>query len=250
MPWHLAFPFSTVDERVAAREAISLLRHDPNVTGIRPTYVRGERFTVFVDFREGADRPADQAVYDRTWGHQLVQEAPPREEPVGRRLGSTIRGALESLREPRPRPDEPIHTPPEVREQTISEYIRTSEGRTQLAASMIAPLRQRMDYSSVGRRTFLVDQLPDGALPVYDRDPQPAKLPDWLQPGVFACCEGRVVEIKAVNDGFVRVSTAYADWADNEEEFQANLFSLVWKPCDKPPEPLSVWDRLQGDDLL
>ena len=36
---------------------------------------------------------------------------------------------------------------------------------------MIQPLRERRDYSSVGRKTFLVEQLPDGALPIYDKDP-------------------------------------------------------------------------------
>lgn len=33
------------------------------------------------------------------------------------------------------------------------------------------PLRTRRDYASVGRKTFLVEQLPDGALPIYDKDP-------------------------------------------------------------------------------
>jgi hypothetical protein len=36
---------------------------------------------------------------------------------------------------------------------------------------MIQPLRLRRDYTSVGRKTFLVEQLPDGALPIYDKDP-------------------------------------------------------------------------------
>ena len=36
----------------------------------------------------------------------------------------------------------------------------------------VPPLRQRLDYSPVGRKTFLVEQLPDGALPIYDsREP-------------------------------------------------------------------------------
>jgi hypothetical protein len=35
----------------------------------------------------------------------------------------------------------------------------------------IQPLRLRRDYSAVGRKTFLVEQLPDGALPIYDKDP-------------------------------------------------------------------------------
>ncbi len=36
---------------------------------------------------------------------------------------------------------------------------------------MIQPLRSRRDYTAVGRKTFLVEQLPDGALPIYDKDP-------------------------------------------------------------------------------
>jgi hypothetical protein len=58
-----------------------------------------------------------------------------------------------------------------VKEQLVDKYISTSAGRRHLAASMIQPLRERRDYSSVGRKTFLVEQLPDGALPIYDKDP-------------------------------------------------------------------------------
>jgi hypothetical protein len=32
-------------------------------------------------------------------------------------------------------------------------------------------LRLRRDYTSVARKAFLVEQLPDGALPIYDKDP-------------------------------------------------------------------------------
>jgi hypothetical protein len=59
----------------------------------------------------------------------------------------------------------------EIKQQIISEYIRTAAGRAKLAASMIQPLRLRRDYTAVGRKTFLVEQLPDGALPIYDKDP-------------------------------------------------------------------------------
>jgi hypothetical protein len=58
-----------------------------------------------------------------------------------------------------------------VKEQVVDRFIGTSAGRKRLAASMIQPLRERRDYSSVGRKTFLVEQLPDGALPIYDKDP-------------------------------------------------------------------------------
>jgi len=59
----------------------------------------------------------------------------------------------------------------EQKQQIIGEYLKTAAGRAKLAASMIQPLRLRRDYTSVGRKTFLVEQLPDGALPIYDKDP-------------------------------------------------------------------------------
>ena len=59
----------------------------------------------------------------------------------------------------------------EVKQQLIGDYIKTASGRAKLAASMIQPLRLRRDYTSVARKAFLVEQLPDGALPIYDKDP-------------------------------------------------------------------------------
>lgn len=58
-----------------------------------------------------------------------------------------------------------------LKEQTVDKLIGSSQGRRRLASSMIQPLRERRDYSSVGRKTFLVEQLPDGALAIYDKDP-------------------------------------------------------------------------------
>jgi hypothetical protein len=58
-----------------------------------------------------------------------------------------------------------------VKQRIIGEYIKTPAGRQKLAASMTQPLRTRRDYAAVGRKTFLVEQLPDGALPIYDKDP-------------------------------------------------------------------------------
>ena len=58
-----------------------------------------------------------------------------------------------------------------IKQKLISEYIKSPAGRAKLAASLTQPLRLRRDYTSVGRKTFLVEQLPDGALPIYDKDP-------------------------------------------------------------------------------
>jgi len=58
----------------------------------------------------------------------------------------------------------------DVKQQLVSKYVRTAQGRQILAASMIQPLRMRRDYSAVGRKGLLVEQLPDGALAIYDKD--------------------------------------------------------------------------------
>ena len=57
------------------------------------------------------------------------------------------------------------------RNQVIGSLITSGKGRQRLAASMVSPLRQRRDYTSCGRKAFYVEQLPDGAMPVYDKDP-------------------------------------------------------------------------------
>jgi len=59
----------------------------------------------------------------------------------------------------------------ELKQKILGDYLKTAAGRAKLAASMVQPLRLRRDYTSVGRKTFLVEQLPDGALPIYDKDP-------------------------------------------------------------------------------
>jgi len=60
----------------------------------------------------------------------------------------------------------------QTRYNTIAKHIVNAEGRRRLATSMIQPLRRRRDYSSVGRKAFYVEMLPDGALPIYDKDPE------------------------------------------------------------------------------
>jgi len=59
----------------------------------------------------------------------------------------------------------------QTKQEIISMHIRTAAGRQRLASSMIQPLRRRRDYTSIGRKAFYVEPLPDGALPIYDKDP-------------------------------------------------------------------------------
>jgi len=58
----------------------------------------------------------------------------------------------------------------EQKEKLIATMLSTPEGKYKLAASMQNPLRQRLDYEGVGRRALVVDPLPQGALPYYDKD--------------------------------------------------------------------------------
>jgi len=55
-----------------------------------------------------------------------------------------------------------------TREQLLSSYLSTSEGRATLASSMAEPLRQRIEFSSLARRSLIINPLPDGALPIYN----------------------------------------------------------------------------------
>jgi hypothetical protein len=56
------------------------------------------------------------------------------------------------------------------RNRIIAQYLSSSTGRQALASSMIAPIRRSLDYQGIARKVFAVQQLPQGAAPVYDKD--------------------------------------------------------------------------------
>jgi hypothetical protein len=49
-------------------------------------------------------------------------------------------------------------------------YVPQKIINSYLAYTFATHLRRRLDYSSMARRMFSVEQLPAGALPIYDRD--------------------------------------------------------------------------------
>jgi len=55
--------------------------------------------------------------------------------------------------------------------EVMTGLLKTAAGRQKLAATITEPLRQVRDYTSIARRAFMIDELPDGALPTYDMDP-------------------------------------------------------------------------------
>ena len=287
MPWTLRFPFDTVDARVFARQAISELRRDPAVTDVQlnPALPRSAWFDtllVQVEFLEGHDQPADAVLAERLLAFRPRREPPtpwPYDPPVPEDDEQPVRqrGMLDNFNYIYgPRQDRPNengdHFTPELRQQLIQQYIGTAEGRTRLAASMAAPLRARMDYQSVARRTFLVEQLPDGALPTYDRDvnvtdivapptdPPDFILPGWIQDGVWARSksDGRIAEIEKVlrpedppgRNGpiYVRVQTWRVALPEGCDVIAAYRFADLWEPCEKPADPRMSWERLLDDD--
>ena len=58
----------------------------------------------------------------------------------------------------------------EQKEYLISKALETEQGRVALAQAMANPIRVSLDYQGVGRKLLVVDPLPQGALPVYDKD--------------------------------------------------------------------------------
>ncbi len=56
------------------------------------------------------------------------------------------------------------------RDELIAKAIMTQEGKIALAQAMANPIRRNLDYQGIARRTLVLDPLPQGALPVYDRD--------------------------------------------------------------------------------
>ena len=58
----------------------------------------------------------------------------------------------------------------EQKNRILEKYVNSPGGRSIIASSLQQPLRTRRDYSSVIRKLYLVDVLPNGTLPVYEKD--------------------------------------------------------------------------------
>lgn len=58
----------------------------------------------------------------------------------------------------------------EQRDEMIQKALLSNDGKVALGQAMANPIRRNLDYAGVGRKAVVVDPLPQGALPVYDRD--------------------------------------------------------------------------------
>jgi len=52
----------------------------------------------------------------------------------------------------------------------LGQLLKSAGGRQKLAASLGPSLRRRRDYMSIARKALMVETLPDGALPIYDKE--------------------------------------------------------------------------------
>ena len=58
----------------------------------------------------------------------------------------------------------------EQRDEMIKQALMTQDGKIALGQAMANPIRRNLDYQGVARKALVIDPLPQGALPVYDRD--------------------------------------------------------------------------------
>ena len=131
----------------------------------------------------------------------------------------------------------------EEKHAILSKYIKTPQGRAKLAASMIQPLRKRRDYSSVVRKAFMVEQLPDGALPIYDKDPE-----------VAAYVVGEEGENIISVTKSKRIIVPHFELASNPEipltEIKARRFDLVQRAVDKAVVEIGAEEDRKGFALM
>lgn len=65
----------------------------------------------------------------------------------------------------------------EEKEYLVSQAMDSNEGRMALASSMANPIRFELDYYAIGRKLLVVDPLPQGVDPIYDKD---IKIPAYV----------------------------------------------------------------------
>ena len=136
---------------------------------------------------------------------------------------------------------------------TLEKYIRSPKGRSVIAASLQQPLRTQRDYSAVGRKAFMVDPLPNGSLPYYDKDVDARAYVVAEEGDAISCvCKGKRVlfpltEIVAnpeiplteiTNRRFDVIERSVAkSTADIGREEDEKVFGCIDALCDDPTAP-------------
>jgi hypothetical protein len=139
------------------------------------------------------------------------------------------------------------------KELVIAQALETDEGRTALAQAMVEPIRRSLEYQAVGRKLLMVDELPQGALARYERDPaaiayvvsRRGAVPDQIQTAeevlvpTFEIATNptvRLAEIKARRFYIVDRAQIKAKEAIQKEE-DTNIFgALVYAAINMPSQ--------------
>ena len=134
------------------------------------------------------------------------------------------------------------------KQEVIAQALETQEGRVALAQAMVEPIRRSLEYQAVGRKLLMVDELPQGALPRYERDlasvatvvSTRGAVPDQIQRGeeilvptfeIAAHPTVRLSEIKARRFYIVDRAQIKAKEAIQKEE-DSNIFSALIAAAD------------------
>lgn len=221
MPWHLVLPFQAVEDRSRALHAVELLNTAPEVASLDRREVDG-MLHLEVGFADEANPTTNTRLLDLYYQFQ-------RSRPNAN--GDTF---------PTPHP----HT------RIIAEYLASTEGRQRLAQAMIEPLtRRRM----AGFDLIPIQQMPEGARPIYDRDPEvfgTFTMPEWakVETWIYNKQADAYAYILRVEDSWVEVHR----WRQPDVTSTIGCLSLneEWCPSDAPLEPRTVWQRLldEGPD--
>lgn len=155
--WRLAFPIVTLDDRINMRSAIGHLQTDPHHVRTVLEERQDRQWVYRVEF-EGEPEDPEVLRVQRSYEHYPF---PPLTDPPYSLHIQTLQPTRHDV-------------PQEVRERILREYLANPR---RAFPSPLLPLRSRIDYQAATRRTFLVETLPEGALPVYDRDPDPQTPP-------------------------------------------------------------------------
>ena len=173
---------------------------------------------------------------------------------LGHAPGPNLIGLIEGL-VGRAYEDHRPRTTQEIREAVIRAYP-TLQRRHDPASmgSMINPIRQRIDYTSVARGAFMVDQLPEtmpseqavgGAWKV-------AILPEWCKVGLWVKrrLDNLTARIEVIKNEEVLLLTfdLPGDWQgvmvwDRTADGGKALIENVWEPTTRPLAPTS-WERI------
>ena len=226
-----------VDLVVNLRGLMEQARLDPMVVSSTLTYEGATLTYLFVVNTGDNPRPSSDILWEFLRENSIEER-----EPLTQR--SLVGFSPEAAVGPRPHPA----TVAEVRERILTQYLANPEGRRTLAAAMVAPLRRNWDYTAVARRTFLVDQLPEGALPFYAEGQNPVKVPPWLVPGIWIenLETGIVAQVFSVNEG---VSSLTLDGWRTGDRIVLDLRGFnadAWMMIPEPKLGLPWYERLDG----